>query len=182
MLNATSVSASSGLHEASALRAQLAALNEKFKQLEKVKASQLALTGDAGTTATKNVSNPTTNPALTGETEASTSINVNDKTEGVQAATANDQPSDVCDGTDDPPATVEEGTEVPPTSENLRTDDIDDADVVELEDDEEVLTQKSVDSPPPDNDVDQGEKDIFQNSLLKKKGLIIYFSILFKMF
>ena len=160
VLNATSNSASSGLDEASALRAQLAALNERFKQLEQAQASQSALTGDAGATASKNGSNPTPNPELTGETEASTSINANDKTEGAQAATANGQPGDGYDGFNDPPATVEEGTEVPPTSENRITDDMDDADLVELEDDEEVLSQKSVESPPPNDDDGQGDEDL----------------------
>ena len=84
VLNATGNSASSGLDEASALRAQLAALNEKVKQLESIQASQTALTGDAVTTASNNAPKQASQPALTGETEATTSNNVQDKAGGEQ--------------------------------------------------------------------------------------------------
>ena len=159
MLNATSVSAGSGLDEASALRAQLAALNEKFRQLEKAQSSQLAVTSEAETTTAKKVSNPTTSADLATETEAPNPSGVQDKTEGVQAATSDNQPSDVCKVTDDPPATVEEGTEVPPASENRATDVLDEDDVAELEGEDEVLSEKSVASPPPIDEDDQGDEE-----------------------
>ena len=160
VLNATGNSAGSGLDEASALRAQLAALNKKVKQLESIQASQTALTGDAVTTASNNAPKQASQPALTGETEATTSNNVQDKAGGEQTSTAIDQPIGSCEMVHDPPAPLQEGTEVPPASENLRTDDLDGADIVELEDDDGVLTQKSVDSPPLDDDVDQGDGDL----------------------
>merc|ERR1712082_100187 len=48
VLNATGTSSGSGLDEASALRAQLAALNEKFKELEARQAAQPALSQSTG--------------------------------------------------------------------------------------------------------------------------------------
>ena len=55
---------------------------------------------------------------------------------------------------------MQEETEVPPATENLRTDDSDGAGIIGLEDNNGVLTQKSVESPPLDDDVDQEEGDL----------------------
>ena len=149
VLDATGTSSGSGLDEASALRAQLAALNEKFKELEARQAAQ---------------------PVLSQSTDAASK-----DTEGVQndlALNAIEQPAVPVEPVAEPPAPTLEETEVPPASENRKgvdddsenrkgvDDDEYDDDYQELEDINGVLTQDVVRSPPPDEDVDQEEADL----------------------
>ena len=145
VLNATGTSSASGLDEASALRAQLAALNEKFRELESRQASQIVPSQGTGT--------------------ASKDAEVQD----AQAGAASKQPTE---SLAEPPTPTQEETDVPPASENRRgevddpetlravdEEDVDD-DFQELEDVDGVLTQNVARSPPPDEDVDQEEVDL----------------------
>ena len=135
VLDATGNSTGSGLDEASALRAQLAALNEKVKELEAKQAPQPPLT--EGTSSTEANKDPEEAHNDDGVVLAST--------EGDQAVEA--------------VANVAEPSAPAPVTENLSIDSDDDA-IQGLEDVDGVLTQGEVRSPPPDEDVDQEEEDL----------------------
>ena len=141
VLDATGNSTGSGLDEASALRAQLAALNEKVKELEAKQAAQ---------------------PVLTESTDAASKDTecVQDDAGDDLAVNANEQAVESFEPVADPSAPTPGEAEVPPATENLRSVDSEDGDFQELEDNNGVLTQDVVRSPLPDEDVDQEEPDL----------------------
>ena len=132
VLDATGNSTGSGLDEASALRAQLAALNEKVKELEAKQAPQPAHT--EGTDAAVTDMDPEY---------------VHGDAGGDLASAANDQAVESFDPVSDPSAPTPGETEVPPVTENLTIDDSEGAGIQGLEDDDGVLTQRDVRSPSP---------------------------------
>ena len=137
MLDATGNSTGSGLDEASALRAQLAALSERFKELEAKQASQPP-------------------PA---EVASAAAVTANSPDDDLAPALA-EQSVETVDPMANPSTPTPEETAVPPVAENLAVRTSDGNFIHGLEDVDGVLTQSDGRSPSPDVDVDQEEDDL----------------------
>ena len=137
VLDATVTSVGSGLDEASSLRAQLAALNEKFKVLEAKQSSQPAPAEDAIAAA-----------------EATDVVCPDGDAEPAMA----ERSTETSDPVASPSTPVPEETTVPSIAENLAVRASDGNIIRGLEDVDGVLTQSDDRPSAPDVDVDQEEE------------------------